>query len=70
VPQYAPTSRILTILVAEDDPNDLKLLSLAAANENVPAKFLTVRDGEEVVEYLASTFSQTGRNIHFQTCWF
>jgi CheY-like chemotaxis protein len=49
----APTA--LNILLAEDDPNDIRLLNFALArdgNNGIPARFALARDGEEVLEYL------------------
>jgi CheY-like chemotaxis protein len=48
----AGAPKILNVLLAEDDPNDLKLVTLALARQSVPARFFTVNDGEEVLSYL------------------
>ena len=47
--------RALNILLAEDDPNDVRLLNFALAKggiNGVSARFALARDGEEVLEYL------------------
>ncbi len=42
----------LTILIAEDDPNDVMLLDLAIRKNGIVSPVHVVRDGEEAVEYL------------------
>ena len=41
-----------TILIAEDDPNDVILLELAIRKNGITNPVHVVRDGEEAVEYL------------------
>jgi len=48
LPKHGP----LRILIAEDDPNDRKLVALAAANRGDVAELFWVGDGGEVLEYL------------------
>lgn len=42
----------ITILIAEDDPNDVMLLELAIRKNGITSPVRVVRDGEEAVEYL------------------
>jgi CheY-like chemotaxis protein len=42
----------ITILIAEDDPNDVMLLELAIRRNGIANPVRVVRDGEEAVEYL------------------
>jgi CheY-like chemotaxis protein len=42
----------ITILIAEDDPNDVMLLELAIRRNGISSPVRVVRDGEEAVEYL------------------
>ena len=42
----------LTILIAEDDPNDVMLLELAIRKNGMVNPVKVVRDGEEAIEYL------------------
>jgi CheY-like chemotaxis protein len=54
-----------TVLVAEDDPNDVRLLELAA--QQFPAseiKFQIVRDGEEALAYLRGEGAFSDRQAH------
>src|SRR5256885_3982613 len=44
--------RDLTILIAEDDPNDVMLLELAIRKNGIASPVHVVRDGEEAIEYL------------------
>jgi CheY-like chemotaxis protein len=41
-----------TILIAEDDPNDVMLLELAIRKNGITNPVKVVRDGEEAIEYL------------------
>ena len=41
-----------TILIAEDDPNDVMLLELAIRKNGIRNPVKVVRDGEEAIEYL------------------
>jgi len=41
-----------TILIAEDDPNDVMLLELAIRKNGIKNPVKVVRDGEEAIEYL------------------
>jgi CheY-like chemotaxis protein len=43
---------LFTILVAEDDPNDVMLLEMAIRMNGVKSPVNVVRDGEEAIEYL------------------
>jgi CheY-like chemotaxis protein len=40
------------VLVAEDDPNDLELLRMAASKEGVKVSIRHVHDGQEAIDYL------------------
>src|SRR5437762_4414885 len=42
----------ITILIAEDDPNDVMLLELAIRKNGIKSPVRVVRDGEEAVEHL------------------
>ena len=42
----------ITILIAEDDPNDVMLLELAIRKNGIDNPVHVVRDGEEAIEYL------------------
>jgi len=42
----------ITILIAEDDPNDVMLLELAIRKNEITSPVRVVRDGEEAIEYL------------------
>ena len=44
--------RNLTILIVEDDENDVLLLKLALASEGIKNPLQVVRDGYEAIEYL------------------
>jgi len=54
-----------TVLVAEDDPNDVRLLELAAQQFSAEEiKFQVVRDGEEAVAYLSGEGAYADRQTH------
>ena len=40
------------ILIAEDDPNDLELLTVALRGKLEPSQIRTVHDGEELLQYV------------------
>lgn len=40
------------ILLVEDNPADIKLISEVIKNENVPIKLLVINDGERAIEFL------------------
>lgn len=44
--------RNLTILIIEDDPNDVILLERALSRENINNPIQVVRDGQEAINYL------------------
>ncbi len=45
-------NRNLTILIVEDDENDMMLLKMALAKEGIKNPLQVVRDGYEAIEYL------------------
>jgi CheY-like chemotaxis protein len=57
-----------TILLAEDDPNDLTLFRYAVADSATEARIninvRVVRDGVEAIEYLGGDGNFADRNIH------
>lgn len=54
-----------TVLVAEDDPNDVRLLELAAQQFSPnEIRFEVVRDGEEALAYLAGEGKFANRKSH------
>lgn len=53
----------LRILIADDDPNDRKLLQLASCAD-VPASLFVVEDGEEVIDYLRGRGRFGDRKAH------
>jgi CheY-like chemotaxis protein len=59
-----PSSKRLKILIAEDDPNDRKLLALAAAQSKEIGELCVIADGEEVVEYLEGEGDFADRRAH------
>ncbi|MGO9411594.1 MAG: response regulator [Spirochaetia bacterium] len=54
-------SDLKRILYAEDNPNDVELTLAALAECNLANKVDVVRDGQEVLEYLASEGAFSGR---------
>jgi len=52
------------VLVAEDDPHDLKLLQMAIAQDSDYAEFNFVGDGEQAVAYLKGDGAFTNRKAH------
>jgi CheY-like chemotaxis protein len=58
-----PAPRLLNILLAEDDPQDITKLNDALARDGVAARFFIVRDGDEVVDYLRGegAFAERGK---------
>ena len=53
-----------TILIAEDDPNDVILLELAICKNGITNPVHVVRDGEEAVEYLEGSGDYADRLAH------
>lgn len=53
-----------TILVAEDDENDVLLLKRAFVKSGFSGKFVIVADGEEALEYLQGTGNYIDRQRH------
>ena len=53
--------RQATILVADDDPNDLLFLELAVKKSGLGHLVRTVRDGEEAIDYLSGNPPFTDR---------
>jgi CheY-like chemotaxis protein len=54
-----------TVLIAEDDPNDVRLLELAAQQFSAEEiKFEVVRDGEEALAYLSGEGAYADRQAH------
>jgi CheY-like chemotaxis protein len=49
------------ILVADDDPDDVFLLSRACLTAGLPHRVLTVRDGQEAISYLAGELNYVDR---------
>ena len=54
----------LKILIAEDDPNDRKLLALAAAQSKGIGELFVLTDGQEAVEYLDGEGVYADRRAH------
>ena len=44
--------KAFNILIAEDDPNDLELLTVALRGKLEPSQIRTVHDGEELLQYV------------------
>ena len=53
-----------TILIAEDDPNDVMLLELAIRKNGITNPVRVVRDGEEAVEYLEGIGTYADRQAY------
>lgn len=51
-----------TILLVEDNPDDVELTLRAFARAKVANEIIVVRDGEEALEYLFATGRHQGRN--------
>lgn len=54
----------IRVLVAEDDPHDLKLLQLAIAQDSAYAEFNFVGDGEQALAYLKGEGEFAKRKAH------
>lgn len=52
----------LTIVLADDDPDDRMLASDALAESCIPSRLIMVEDGEELMEYLQRRGCWTGRD--------
>jgi two-component system, response regulator len=48
----SPSARPNVILLADDDPDDLEMTQRALAKNNMDAEIYTVRDGEELLDFL------------------
>lgn len=51
-----------TLLLVEDNPDDVELTRRAFAKSDVGNRLVVVRDGEEALEYLFATGRYTGRD--------
>jgi CheY-like chemotaxis protein len=58
------TNAGFTILLVEDDPNDIFLMERAFAKLGYGASLKAVKDGEEAVDYLAGRGSYQDRGAH------
>src|SRR6266478_8129830 len=54
-------AEVKTILLAEDDPNDVELTLTALEEYNLANKVMVVRDGEEALDYLYRRGKSQGR---------
>lgn len=54
----------LTILLAEDDENDIALLQQALRKNNLPSAIQVCRDGEEAIKYLSGIEPYHNRQEH------
>lgn len=55
---------VKTILVVEDDDNDLKVMELACARIDIPHQLKWARTGEEAIDYLAGQGRYRDRTLH------
>lgn len=53
-----------TILLAEDNPDDVELTLYALAEDNLADNVVIARDGEEALEYIFGTGKHEGRDVH------
>jgi two-component system response regulator len=51
-----------TLLLVEDNPDDVELTRRAFARGNVPNKLVVARDGEEALDYLLANGAHAGRD--------
>jgi len=58
------SAKRLKILIAEDDPNDRKLLALAAAQSKEIGELFVLTDGQELIEYLEGEGDFANRRAH------
>ena len=58
------SSREYTVLLAEDDPNDVLLIQRAFQKTNIANPLQVVRDGEEAVAYLSGQHPYADRDRH------
>lgn len=49
-----PKNNAIKILLADDDTDDRIFFERALINTNIPSQFASVRDGEQLIEYLNS----------------
>ena len=54
IPQPPSQAGAATLLLVEDDPNDVLLIQRAFLKANLPTRLELARDGEEAVAYLAA----------------
>lgn len=57
-----------TILLAEDDENDVLIMRRAFKKANIINPLVVVRDGEEAIEYLQGTGPYSDRKLHPLPC--
>src|SRR3954471_16866904 len=56
--------RKLVVLLADDDPNALRLARQAVEREQIEVELHTVQDGEEVIRYLSGEGAYAERKAH------
>jgi len=53
-----------TVLVVEDDENDLHMMKMACQRTGIPHLFQGVQDGEAAVDYLSGAGAFANRAVH------
>ena len=53
-----------TVLVVEDDENDLHMMKMACQRTGIPHLFQGVQDGEAAVDYLSGAGAFANRSVH------
>jgi CheY-like chemotaxis protein len=61
-------SKHCTVLLAEDDDNDILLFRRAFAKASVPNPLMVVRDGEEAIDYLSGAGAYSDRSRYPFPC--